>query len=354
MILRASRTLLFVLVIPVALAGRFTSSGPVLTITLKESVPPPPNGDETTHETGAPETPQPWHPFDVSSLRPSLVYSIGSRQPPLPNWLPALTSLSFGLGSSYAPQETPQHPSWIESTAKLDIRDLGAQIQIQPSHELHSGRTNLLLQASRGAHYVFAKISRVYDDDDQGSTASSSSSPMKNNARRSSNASNQPTTTPTIPTSTATTRLEAVKASALFRLPFASLAALRVTPAVTREQGSAAAVWSCDVEAVTGGRGRTQAVLHCEYERPSLAVQYQPDSNNLLRPVMDLYSGKIVYQWILALRDGGSVNTRVDPDSAVTVQWTDPTAAGSWVTDVRVPLEKPLTANVRVRRQFQF
>ena len=352
MILRASRTLLFVLVIPVALAGRFASSGPVLTITLKESVPPPPKGDDRkTHETGAPESPQPWHPFDVSSLRPSLVYSIGSRQPPLPHWLPALQSLRFGLGSSYSPQETPQHPSWIESTAKFDIRDLGAQFQIQPSHELHSGRTNLLLQASRGAHYVFAKISRVYDDDDATSTStvSSSSSPMNNNARHSASTSKEPTTPTT--TTTATTRLEAVKASALFRLPYRSLAAVRVTPAL---DFCGEAVLSCDVEAVTGGRGRTQAVLHCEYERPSLAVQYQPDPHNLIRPVIDLYSGKIVYQWILALRDGGSVNTRVDPDSAVTVQWTDPTAAGSWVTDVRVPLEKPLTANVRVRRQFQF
>jgi hypothetical protein len=155
-------------------------------------------------------------------------------------------------------------------------------------------------------------------------------------------------------------RLEAVRASALFHLPYASLATIRVTPAVDVQKRDV----SCQIEAVTGGAGRTVAVLNLEYERPTLAVQYQPDSRNWIRPVVDLYTGRMEYQWILALPGGGgsSLHTIVDPSTAVTVTWTDHSrAGGTWVTDVRVPIPESgttrlrhVTADVRVRRQFRF
>ena len=117
---------------------------------------------------------------------------------------------------------------------------------------------------------------------------------------------------------------------------------------------------SCQIEAVTGGKGRTVALLNLEYEKPTLAVQYQPDSRNWIRPVVDLYTGRMEYQWILALPGGGSLHTNVDPSTAITLVWTDHSrAGGTWVTDVRIPIPeggttrlRHLTADVRVRRQF--
>ena len=222
-------------------------------------------------------------------------------------------------------------PSWIETTAKFDFPDL-CQLQVQPSHELSSSTTNVLLQLSRGAHYAWAKVLHHHNDHH-------------------------------------TLRLGTAQASALVRLPLASLAAVRISPTWNSNNNNnnnnnsnvvaphhRRGEITCDVEAVTGGPGRTRAVLHLEYEHPTLAVQYQPTPRHLIRPVLDLFSGKMVYQWILALQKGGSLQVLVDPERDVTMQWNDPSSSnrGVWLTNVRVPLEQPWRVDVRVRRQFAF
>ena len=324
---------------------RFESRGPVVTITLRDPSPPP--DDNTPNDATATATAtdslqrrQPWIPVDWSTLRPSVVYSISSQDPPLPNWLPCFQSLSVGAGFEHDDKrasvvtaessssllesawKTAWTPSWIETTAKFNVPKLDGTFQIQPSHDVHSGTTNLLVQFSRGAHYAWTKF-----------------------VRHNHNPNNN-------------IHVDAAQASALVRLPRTfPWSSVRISPVV--KQNVVRRSWdvACDVEAVTSGPARTRAVLHLEYDHPTLAVQYQPNPYHLIRPVLDLYSGKMIYDWIWALpNNGGSVQAQVDPDRHVTIQWNDPSASnrGAWLTQVRVPLEKPWRANVRVQRQFVF
>lgn len=319
----------------VAFARRFlVSNGPILTITLKDDEINARNA-EKSDPTTADSARQSWMPSRFSSRLPNWFYSVSSGQPPLPNRLPSLKSLAIGAGYQY-PKPATVHPStfpllsWIECTANFETDWM--QLQVQPSHELHSARTNLLLQASRGVHYAFAKISRGYNDINSSSN---------NNNNKDNNAKNT--------RKAASIQLEAVRISTYLDLPFAALAAIRVTPTINCVSRDL----TCDLEAITGGKGNSKAILHLEYERPTLAVQYQPDVRNLIRPVIDLYSGKIVYNWILTLHNGGSITTEINPDKAITMQWIDPALAGGWVTNVSLPLEKPWQPSVRVRRQFR-
>lgn len=107
--------------------------------------------------------------------------------------------------------------------------------------------------------------------------------------------------------------------------------------------------WYCRLEALTG---RTKAILDLQYMQPSLAIQYKPNESNLLRPEIDLYSGKMKYQWITRLRRG-TLRTTVDPSEALEWTWTDGSSSGCWVTDIRFPLNKA-PASLRVRRLFRF
>lgn len=300
---------LLVLLIFGAKAERFATHGPVLTVTLQ-------GNSESSSTT-------PW--LDLSSsVKPVLQYNVFSKQPPLPNWLPSLKSIQGSIGYQY--DTLKRLPSSLEATAKF-ANDWG-ELQVQSQHQVKTRRTNLLLQAARGASYAFMKV-----------------------------VSN---TTPKAATTT-TTRMpgfaavELLRASVLFPLPFASVSNVRITPEINVAQRDI----SCELAAVVGAR--TKAVIHLEYERPTLSVLYAPNDHNLIQPTIDLYNGKMVYQWVLALAGGrGSLQTRVDPVSAIDITWKERSAVdgGVWITDISLPLadrgSSGLAANVRVRRQFQF
>jgi hypothetical protein len=92
--------------------------------------------------------------------------------------------------------------------------------------------------------------------------------------------------------------------------------------------------------------------------RSSLAVlMCSLFKSHVITPEISLYSGRIVYQWHIAL-ESGSIRTKVDPTDAVYVTWTDKSTTGKWVTDLRVPLSgtvrSALATSVKVRRQFTF
>lgn len=146
--------------------------------------------------------------------------------------------------------------------------------------------------------------------------------------------------------------LQMVKGCYQATLPYVSLGAVRVTPAVDLTRGQA----SCLVEATTGTQ-RTKAVLNLEYDNPTLSVIHTLNERNTIAPEISLNDASILYQWNLAL-DSGSIRTVVNPTSDVRVTWTDRSMNGKWVTDVRMPLAgtsfSALAADVRVRRQFQF
>jgi len=304
---RLSSLLCALVLITTTVGGyRFDVNGPVLTITLKDPLESAPRSASSTSTDLSSSTR--W--IDLSSLCPNLVWGIQSQQSPLPNWFPSLTGVGATVGYSYTDLKTL--PSWVEGTATFS-RPSG-ELQLEPSYEVRTGRTNLLVKGSRGASYALARFG----------------SHQKN-------------------------LLQALRASFQVNLPYASVSSVRLTPSID----IAGRDMACIVEAVTGGAARTKAVLNLQYQNPTLAVVHALDSRNTIAPEINLYNAKIVYQWTVALGNGSSLRTKVDPTSAIHVTWTDQSAAGgSWVTDCKLPLEgtgvNALAADVRVRRQFRF
>lgn len=312
--------------------GRFAVNGPVLTLTFKD-----PNQNPSTPTTAAdvvdlleqsssssstaipPAPAVPW--LDLNTLRPNVVWEITSLAPPLPYWVPKLKQLKARVGYQYSPDiplsVRTTRPSWIEGTAKF-ATNLGELI-VQPSYEFQPQSTTILLEASRGASWALARLGLA----------------------------NRNQIVP---------HWEALRASFVVNLPYVSLSQLRFTPSM--EVGKDLA---CQIEAVTGGYGRTRAVLNLEWQTPTLSVIHQLDNRNTIAPTINLYNARIVYQWNCLLGRAGtsSIRTKVDPTSAIDITWTDQSEqGGSWITDVRLPLEattlQKLAADVRIRRQFRF
>ena len=356
-----------------ALSARFVVNGPILTLTLKDpsqeaatTKADPPSAadlvellerqqlqssastasaaaDGSSSQSMQSPLSVPW--LDLSSLRPNLIWDVSSLAPPLPYWFPNLKQLKARIGYQYdAPsesfppssnnQENPLQrylPTWIEGTAKMATQ-LGELI-VQPSYEVRSQRTSIVLEASRGAHWALAKFGLARP-------------------------------------SQIVPHLEAVRGSIALNLPYVSVSQVRITPSLEMEgrpphqphQLPQRGDWACQIEAITGGYGRTRAVLNLEWNAPTLSVIHQLDSRNTIAPTINLYNARIVYQWNCLLGRSGmsSVRTRVDPTSAIDITWTDHSegGGGSWVTDVKLPLEattlQKLAADIRIRRQFRF
>jgi hypothetical protein len=351
-----------------ARSARFVVNGPILTLTLKDpsqeaatKADPPSAADlvellerqqlqssaastsaaaDGSHSSSQPLS-VPW--LDLSSLRPNLIWDVSSLAPPLPYWFPNLKQLKARIGYQYdAPEPFPSStndanplrrylPTWIEGTAKMATQ-LGELI-VQPSYEVRSQRTAIVLEASRGAHWALAKFGLARP-------------------------------------SQIVPHLEAVRGSFALNLPYVSVSQVRITPSLEMEgrpphqphQLPQRGDWACQIEAITGGYGRTRAVLNLEWNAPTLSVIHQLDSRNTIAPTINLYNARIVYQWNCLLGRSGmsSVRTRVDPTSAIDITWTDHSegGGGSWVTDVKLPLEattlQKLAADIRIRRQFRF
>jgi len=309
-ILRRSFSLCLLLLASVE-GAKFSISGPTLTVTLKD---PQPSSALTTASSKSkslfqdPTQGTQW--LDLSSIRPNAVWGIQSESLPLPNWFPSLKAIKATIGYQYT--DLKRLPSWIEASAKFSRP--AADLLVQPTYEVKSGQTSVIVQASRGANYVLARLA----------------SQQRN-------------------------LLQALRGSVLFSLPYASIIAVRLAPSVDLSRNDV----SCLVEAVTGGTARTKAVLNLEYQNPTLQVIHMLDDRNTVAPEITLYNAKITYQWNLQLSQGGSLRVKVDPVQDVQVTWTDQSASGgSWVTDLRLPLEgtsvHALAADVRVRRQFNF
>lgn len=300
--------LIFLLTTSSSSAGRFASSGPVVTLTLKDPeeqsyVSPVQEDGDTTESLQ-----NPW--FNFGNLRPNIMWSLQSKGKPLPNWVPNWHSLRTTVGYRY--ESLKRIPSFIEGDLKFSSESTGIDLRLQPAHEFGSQQSTVSIQASRGASaYLMAKFATKRDR-----------------------------------------LLQMVKGCYQKSLPYASVGAVRVTPSVDLARGQA----SCLLEATTGTQ-RTKAVLNLEYANPTLTVIHALNARNTIAPEISLYDATILYQWNLAL-DSGSIKTRVNPTSDVRVTWTDLSVNGQWVTDVRVPLAgttlSALAADVRVRRQFNF
>ncbi|KAI2493843.1 hypothetical protein MHU86_20682 [Fragilaria crotonensis] len=275
--------------------ARFAISGPVLTITLKDP----------DAEGGG--TPTKW--ADLSALRPTAQWSVQSRDPPLPHWLPLLKSIRASLGYSHAEGGLP---STVDSEWRF-AKDGYGDLDIQPSYHFKQKRTTCIIQATKGnTASIIAKVTfggkRI---------------------------------------------LEGIKGNFMLNLPSSiSVSALKVSPSFDFTRNTP----SCTLEGITGS-GRTKAILNLQYEEPTLSVVHAIDERNVISPEISLHTAKIVYNWNIRL-ESGSIRTKVDPTEAIHVTWTDRSMNGRWVTDCSLPLKgtslKALAAKVRVRRQFTF
>jgi hypothetical protein len=276
-------------------AAKFSVTGPILTVTLKE--PEPSAGDLAESSK--------W--LNLGSLRPNVLWSISSNDPPLPNWLPALKSCRTTVGYRYDDQKTL--PSYIEADATF-ANDVG-ELQVQPTYEVGSKKTSIVVQASNGNSFVVARLAT------RGKRV-----------------------------------LEFIRGSYSSSLPFASISGVRVTSSFDFIRSSP----TLTVEGVTGS-ARTKAILNLQYQEPTLTVVHALDERNTIAPEISLHTAKILYQWNMML-DSGALRTKVDPTSAIQVTWTDRSMNGKWVTDFSLPLKgtsvSALAADVRVRRQFTF
>ena len=144
--MRSTTTLSIVIVIfcSTAKAAKFSVTGPILTVTLKEPDEPCAAGDVTESSK--------W--LNLGSLRPNALWSISSNDPPLPNWLPALKSCRTTVGYRYDDQKTL--PSYIEGDATF-ANDAG-ELQLQPTYEVGSKKTSMVVQASNGNSFVVARL----------------------------------------------------------------------------------------------------------------------------------------------------------------------------------------------------
>lgn len=125
-------------------AKRFSITGPVLTVTLKDPL----------GESSIMEEPKKWG-VNVSSLRPTMLWSAQSTQGlPLPNWLPALKSLRGTMGYRY--DDLKQLPSFLEGDAVFG-NDKG-ELHLQPTYEVGQRKASVVVQASRGASYALARF----------------------------------------------------------------------------------------------------------------------------------------------------------------------------------------------------
>jgi len=302
--------LLFVVTASYSSAGRFVSVGPIITVTLKD--PKEQNQSSSSlSSSDEQELQKPW--FNIGNFRPNIIWSLQSKGKPLPNWISNLHSLRTTIGYQYSESQKYKHmPTFIEADLKFSTEQTGIDLQIQPTYDIESKRSIITVQASRGpAVTLMAKFSTKKDR-----------------------------------------WLQTVKGCYQATLPYASVSAIRVTPSVDLNRGHA----SCLLEAVTGSQC-TKAVLNLEYDNPTLTVIHSLNERNTIAPEISLYDARIIYQWNIAL-DSGSIRTRVDPTSDVSVTWTDRSMNGKWVTDVRLPLSgttlSALAADVKVRRQFNF
>lgn len=196
-------------------AAKFSVTGPILTVTLKE--PEPSAGDLAESSK--------W--LNLGSLRPNVLWSISSNDPPLPNWLPALKSCRTTVGYRYDDQKTL--PSYIEADATF-ANDVG-ELQVQPTYEVGSKKTSIVVQASNGNSFVVARLAT------RGKRV-----------------------------------LEFIRGSYSSSLPFASISGVRVTSSFDFIRSSP----TLTVEGVTGS-ARTKAILNLQYQEPTLTVVHALD-----------------------------------------------------------------------------
>lgn len=273
--------------------------------------------------------------FGMPSLAPTCLWQVETLDPPFPDFLPFIRKAGVTLGYRY--DELRNMPCFIEGDLRLgllpekyesvddmEIRpyDSRLQVHIKPVYHL--------------AHNIVKCAMRVMGRNDGESRYAMAQFHVSGGPEKSK-------------------VLELIRGSFDVDLPFASVSSISVTPSHDFLRGET----TCTMVGQSGSR-RTAAVLDLNRDDPKLSIVHALDRRNTVSPEISLYNAQIKYKWNMLLGDSGSINTVVDPTKAVQLTWTDRSMNGKWVTDFRLPLansngdNRPLTTDIRVRRQFTF
>lgn len=300
-------------------SSTFETSGPVLSITLKDPFQSPEasllsSGRAARTGFGADEDTSTW--ASLSWLNPTLLWSVGSTRPPLPEMMPSLKSCKGAIGYRY--DDIRNLPSFLDGDALFETK-AGLTLEVNPSYEVKSRRANVICTlsdikpgAGGGRWYGIAKVS-----------------------------------------SKAKHVVESIRAS--YQTPYTcrrvAMRSLTLEPALDIDKMDPSITLLAESTS-----GRTNAVLRCNRKDPTLTLVHAIDERNTLSPEISLPTGKITFNWEAEL-DSGSITARIDPASFIQVKWVDHSLSGKWVLDATIPLESaggPIAADVRVRRQFVF
>ena len=195
--------------------ARFSVSGPVVTITLKDP------------DVEGGSTPTKW--ADLTAVRPTAQWSVQSRDPPLPHWLPSLKSIRASVGYNH---EEGGLPSTVDAEWRF-AKDGYGDLEIQPSYHFKRKKATCIIQATKGnTASLIAKVTfggkRI---------------------------------------------LDGIRGNFMLNLPLStSLSALKVSPSFDFTRN----IPSCTLEGITGS-GRTKAILNLQYEEPTLSVVHAID-----------------------------------------------------------------------------
>jgi hypothetical protein len=199
-------------------ATKFSVTGPVLTVTLREPLERKDSNEGNNNNNK-------W--LDLGSLCPNLQWSVSSDDPPLPNWFPSFKSCHATLGYRYDDIKTA--PSFLEGNARF-ANDFG-ELTLQPTFQVKQRKASMVVQATKGASYTVARF-----------------------------------------TTKGKRVLEFLRGSYAVSLPFASISGVRVTPSYDFVTCNLSIL----VEGVTGS-ARTKAILNLQYQEPTLTVVHALD-----------------------------------------------------------------------------
>eukprot|EP00559_Dactyliosolen_fragilissimus_P003977 CAMPEP_0184857728 /NCGR_PEP_ID=MMETSP0580-20130426/2877_1 /TAXON_ID=1118495 /ORGANISM="Dactyliosolen fragilissimus" /LENGTH=251 /DNA_ID=CAMNT_0027353489 /DNA_START=429 /DNA_END=1184 /DNA_ORIENTATION=+ len=251
-----------------------------------------------------------------------MVWSLSSISTPLPNWIPSLQSVGATVGYKY--DDIKDRPSFFEGILhfrprlgrKDNSKDIynaknSLSIDIGPAYEVRDRRLSCITKIGSDKWNIFARFSG------EGKQI-----------------------------------LQYIRASYRTNLPFQSVGAFSITPSYNFFKSEPA----CSITGKSG-TGRTATILDLNMDDPTLSIMHALDERNTIAPEISLNSGKITYNWNVDLKSG-TLQTRVDPITAIQVTWIDKCMNGKWVTDFRLPLASGNTGSlgidIRVRRQFTF
>ena len=297
-----------------------------------------------------------------------------------PGWVPILHQIRANITYDY--KQCRSAPSAMETTCHFQTR-LG-DVWLQPSWNLTSRQSDMSLSFLRGTSFVKARFF--------GSSIPATSNHVagNNNQPRQRSQQQQSQQQQSCRRGQRFFGIRTLLGSFFFNLPYSAIQSIRINPLL--DFSASYPDFQCQLEATTttglggilssanGGRRlptatqaalSTKAILHLEYNNPTLTIIHPLNEWNTVSPKISIYTAKITYQWDVKFNDSGTSTlcTKIDPLDAITMTWTDPCqlGGGSWIADLRVPLvvtapassysssssRQSETATGRLRRQGQ-